>query len=180
MKHILITILLFSALYANAQFSSGNLQAAGLTCAMCTKAINTSLEKLSFIESVKADIKSSSFNITFRKEAGIDIDALRRAVEDAGFSVAKLKLTGSFNDVKIQPDTHVQINGNTFHFLNTTNQTLEGERTLVLADKNFVSDKEFRKISSSSKLNCVQSGKAGSCCTREGIPENTRVYHVTI
>lgn len=180
MKNIIITILFLSAFQANAQFSSGNLQAAGLTCAMCTKAINTSLEKLPFVESVKADIKSSSFNITFKKETRIDIDALRKAVEDAGFSVAKLKLTGSFNDLKIQTDTHVQINGNTFHFLNTSSQTLNGERTLVLADKNFMSDKEFRKISSSSKMSCVQSGKAGSCCTKEGIPENTRVYHVTI
>jgi len=39
-----------------AQISSATLQASGLTCAMCTKAINKSLEQLNFVESVKPDI----------------------------------------------------------------------------------------------------------------------------
>ena len=63
MKKLITIIALFLVIQTNAQFSSANLQAAGLTCAMCTKAINKSLEKLSFVQSVEADIKSSSFNI---------------------------------------------------------------------------------------------------------------------
>lgn len=180
MKNIIIIILLFVGLNANAQFTKANLQAAGLTCAMCTKAINKSLEKLAFIQSVDADIKTSTFNIEFKKEVNMDIDALRKAVEDAGFSVANLKITGTFNDVKVEKDAHVKIDGKTFHFLNVNSQTLSGVKTLQLTDKNFISAKDFKKYSSSSKMTCVQTGKAGSCCNKEGIAENTRIYHVTI
>src|SRR3954469_13133000 len=66
---------------AGAQFRSANLQAAGLTCAMCTKAISKSLDKLSFIQEVKPDIKTSSFNITFKEGANVDFDALEKSVE---------------------------------------------------------------------------------------------------
>ncbi len=180
MKKLITIIALFLVVQSNAQFSSANLQAAGLTCAMCTKAINKSLEKLSFIQSVEADIKTSTFNIIFKKDQSVDIDALRKAVDDAGFSVAKLKITGVFNDVKVKNDAHVQIDGKTFHFLNVSNQTLNGEKTLVIADKNFLSAKEFKKYSAATKMECLQTGKAGSCCAKEGIQENTRIFHVTI
>lgn len=180
MKKIFIIICFFAATTAHAQFTSANLQAAGLTCAMCTKAINKSLEKLSFVQSVEADIKSSSFTISFRKDANADIDALRQAVEDAGFSVAKLKLTGNFEDVKIANNAHVNIGGRTFHFLNVSSQTLSGVKTIQLADKNFLNAKEFKKYSAATKMACVQTGKAAACCSKEGIAENTRVYHVTI
>jgi copper chaperone CopZ len=180
MKKLITIVTLFLVIHSNAQFSSANLQAAGLTCAMCTKAINKSLEKLSFVETVEPDIKSSSFNIIFKKDITVDIDALKKAVVDAGFSVAKLKLTGIFNDIKVQNDAHVKISGRTFHFLNISNQTLNGEKTLILADKDFVSAKEFKKYSAATKMECLQTGKAGSCCAKEGIQENTRIYHVTI
>ena len=68
-----------------------------------------------------------------------------------------------------------------FHFLNVKEQILAGENTLTIVDKNFLSAKEFKKISASSKMNCVQTGKAASCCMSEaGIKEGARIYHVTI
>src|SRR5690242_10466487 len=93
-----VTVLILAALFAvsvNAQFTKAKLQATGLTCAMCSNAINKSLQKVSFIESVKADIKNSAFEIAFKQGAEIDIDAIKDAVEDAGFSIGKLQLTGN-------------------------------------------------------------------------------------
>ena len=180
MKNIAVIVLMLVSFNGLAQFKSANLQAAGLTCALCSRSINKSLEKLSFIQSVTPDIKSSSFSIVFKPGATVQIDEMKQAVEDAGFSVAKLKITGAFKSVKVQNDAHVTIDGRVFHFINTSNQTLEGDRTITLADKDFVSAKEFKKLSTGSKLSCVQTGKAGSCCTKEGIQANTRIYHVTI
>ena len=54
----------------------------------------------------------------------MDINRMKKAVEDAGFSVAKLKITGTFNDVKVGNDAHVRV-GATFHFINVSNQTLK-------------------------------------------------------
>jgi copper chaperone CopZ len=181
MKRLLLVIIItFAGLYSHAQFTKASLQATGLTCAMCNNAINKALQKISFVESVKSDIKNSAFNIVFKQNAEVDIDALKNAVEDAGFSVGSLKLTGTFNEIKVANEQHVQIGDKQFCFLNVNSQTLNGEATITVVDKNFMTAKEFKKISSSTKMNCLQTGKASSCCGIEGASANIRVYHVTI
>lgn len=179
-KILMITLVVCLGITANAQFKSGTLQAAGLTCAMCTKAINETLKELSFIQSVKADIKNSQFVVRFKEGATVDPDALKKAVEDAGFSIAKLKLALDFENVKVDNDSHVQIGNKTYHFLDVTSQRLDGEKTITFVDKNFVVAKEFKKYSNKTQMTCVQSGKAEGCCKKEGAAENARIYHVTI
>jgi copper chaperone CopZ len=163
---------------SKAQFTKASLQATGLTCAMCNNAINKALQTKPFIQSVKPDIKHSSFAIVFKENADIDIDEIRKAVEDAGFGVGTLKLTGNFKEVKIGNDAHVQIGDRHFHFLNVSEQTLNGEQTITIVDKDFLTAKQFRKFSEATKMKCLQSGKAGSCCP--GVAAGTRIYHVTI
>jgi hypothetical protein len=110
----------------------------------------------------------------------VDIDALKDAVEDAGFSIGSLKLTGTFNEMKIEKDQHVKIGNENFHFLNVKSQVLNGEQAITVVDKNFVTEKQFKKYSSATKMSCMQSGKAASCCIKDGIAAGERVYHVTI
>ena len=179
-KIIFFLAIILSALNLNAQFTKASLQASGLTCALCTKAINKSLEQLPFVSAVKADIKSSSFDIVFKEAVNVDIDAIRKGVEDAGFSVSRLQLTGSFNKVAVKNDAHASIEGKTYHFLSVGNRVLDGELQLTIVDKNFLSAKEFKKYSKGSSMNCVQTGKAGDCCSKAGISAETRIYHVTI
>ncbi len=179
-KLLLILIIAHSALPSHAQFTKATLQATGLTCAMCSNAVNKALQKVSFVDHIKADIKNSSFDIVFKYSSPINVDALKDAVEDAGFSVGSLKLTGNFADTKIEKDQHVNIGNEIFHFLNGANQVLHGEQTITVVDKNFVTEKQFRKNSSASKMSCFQTGKATSCCVKDGIPDGERVYHVTI
>lgn len=177
-------VLVFTALACsvlmNAQFSKATLQATGLTCAMCSNAINKALQKVPFVESVRSDIKNSSFSIVFKSGTDIDIDALKKAVEDAGFSVGSLKLTGNFSDLKVEKDKHIKLGNENFHFLNGEGQTISGEQVITVVDKNFVTEKQFKKISGSTKMNCVLSGKASSCCIKDGMAEGERVYHVII
>jgi copper chaperone CopZ len=147
---------------------------------MCSRAINNALEKLSFVESVQPDIKNSSFHVVFKPNMKMNIDQLKNAVEEAGFSVATLKLTGSFDNLAIKNDEHVEMNGNTFHFLKVKNQTLNGDREIVLVDKHFLSAREFKKYSAATQMKCVQTGKSAACCAKEGIAAESRIYHVTI
>ena len=179
-KGISLIIISLLALQMQAQFSKADLQATGLTCALCSNAINRALQKISFVESVKPDIKNSSFGIVFKKDAAVNIDALKNAVEDAGFSVGSLKLTGNFNEVKIASDQHVKIGNDQFHFLNVKSQVLNGEQTIAVVDKDFVTEKQFKKYSSATKMSCLQTGKAASCCVKDGMAPGTRIYHVTI
>lgn len=179
-KLFIVAAVLLSSLFVNAQFETASLTAAGLTCAMCTKAIYNSLEKLPAVEKVDADIKSSQFLITFKDGVSIDPDQLKNAVEDAGFSVSRLKMTGEFNHIPISNDTHVEIDGKTFHFINTPDKVLDGKQTITLVDKSYVTAKEFKKVAGSSNHPCVETGKAEKCCVKMGSTHNERIYHVTI
>ena len=87
--------MLLVVICSQAQFTKASLQATGLTCAMCSNAINKALLRVPFVESVKSDIKNSAFSIVFKTGQEVEIDALRKAVEDAGFSVGNLKMTGN-------------------------------------------------------------------------------------
>ena len=175
---ILVSVLLVPV--GQAQFSKASLQATGLTCALCSNAINKAVLKLPFVASVWADIKNSSFSIVFKEGADLDIDAIKAAVEDAGFSVGGLSLTGHFNDTRLVKDQAVTIGNEKFHFLNGDGKTLNGEQVIMVVDKNFVSEKQFKKISKESQLPCVQTGKATGACSREGMAAGNRIYHVMI
>ena len=181
MKKIGLLVLFFAfAFVAKSQFSKASLQASGLTCSMCSKAVKVALEKVPFVKEVKVDIKKQEYNIVFKENSDINFDRLKNAVEDAGFSVASLKVTGSFSGLEIQKDKHITIDGKAFHFLNGYNQQLNGENTFTIVDKNFLTEKDFKKQSSATKLECIKSGKAQNCCEKDGLNPETRVYHVII
>lgn len=162
------------------QFSKATLQASGLTCAMCSKAVKVALEKVSFVKEVKVNIKQQEYSIAFKESSKADFDELKKAVEDAGFSVASLKVTGSFSAVNVEKDKHIKLDGKNFHFINSNTQVLNGEKTFTIVDKDFLSAKEYKKHSAATKLECIKTGKAGECCVKDGIHSEERVYHVII
>lgn len=179
-KLLLLLFVVCGATQLSAQFQSATLQASGLTCAMCSRAINKSLEALPFVAGVESDIKNSAFKIRFKPSGKVSIDHLKEAVEAAGFSVATLKLQGAFNNVAVKNDEHVTINGNTFHFLKVRDQQLSGVQEIKIVDKDFVTAREFKKFSAATQMACVKTGKAEGCCKKEGPSAASRIYHVTI
>ena len=110
----------------------------------------------------------------------MNIDQLKKAVQNAGFSISTLRLTGNFVNVDVRNDEHTLINGNTFHFLNVNNQILNGIKEITIVDKNFLTAKEFHRYSAATQMSCIQTGKAAGCCKKNGIAENVRIYHATI
>jgi len=181
MKRIFLLLILANLYFIGySQFSKASLQASGLTCSMCSKAVKVALEKVPFVQEVKVNIKSQEYNMTFRQGSKADFDELKKAVEDAGFSVASLKITGNFSDVNVEKDKHIQLDGKNFHFVNSSTKVLNGEQTLTIIDKDFVSAKEYKKYSAATKLECIKTGKAANCCVKDGIHTEERVYHVII
>src|SRR5882672_2704413 len=108
MKKLIFMLLLglFTAT-VQAQFTKASLQASGLTCSMCNNAIYKALKTLPFVASVESNVKNASFEVLFKENAAADIDALKDAVEDAGFSVASFTLTGKFDNIAIGNDKHI-------------------------------------------------------------------------
>jgi copper chaperone CopZ len=180
MKQIFVSIALLLGLAGQAQVTKVSLQASGLTCSMCSNSINKSLQSVDYIEKVMSNIKTSTFEISFKPGAKVDFDQLKKKVEDAGFSVANLTATVNFNDLVIEKDQHYNVAGMNIHFLNAGGQSLTGERKLQVVDKGFVSAKAFKKNQLYTQMECYKTGVAGSCCSKAGLNAGARIFHVTI
>ena len=162
-----------------AQIKSARITASGLTCSMCSKAIFKALEKVPFAENITVDIERSSYTVKFKEGSKVILDDLKKAVADAGFSVAAMEVTASFDNALVFNDAHVQLGGSTFHFLNTERQTLQGDKTFTVVDKNYLPQSQRKKYRQYTKMACFETGVMESCCPKKETASN-RVYHVTI
>ncbi len=180
MKHILIVLVMLISLTGNAQIKKVTLQASGLTCSMCSNAINKSLQSLNFVDKVYANIQNSSFDISFKSDSQIDFDKIKKKVEDAGFFVARFTVDINLDKLDIANDAHVQYGGIAYHFLKVPNQTFSGDQTIRILDKGFVSAKEYKKNSHLTSMECYKTGTAQDCCSKSNVAKGSRIYHVTI
>jgi copper chaperone CopZ len=179
MKKISLAIVaLFLSLSSFAQIKSATLSASGLTCSMCSKAIFKALTKVSSVQKVDADIEGSKYQITFRPGATVVLDDLKKAVENAGFSVASLQVTANFPPTHLQKDAHISYGGATYHFVNVPDETISGEKTFTIVDKNFLPDGDYKRYAKMTDMKCIQTGHMEACCDKG--KAGTRVYHVTL
>jgi copper chaperone CopZ len=180
MKQLILVVTVLITTTLNAQITKVTLQASGLTCSMCSNAIYKSLKSVDFVEKVEANIKNSGFEISFKPGSKVEIDLLKEKVEDAGFFVASLKAIVQFDKTALSNDTHVDIGGAVFHFLNIQDQVADGAITIKILDKGYVTAKAFKQNSKYTTMECYKTGKAAACCAKGGLTEGSRIYHVTI
>lgn len=162
------------------QISKATLQASGLTCALCAKSIYTNLTSLECIDSVDTDLETSSFLIVFKPGIKLDIDAIRMKVEDAGFSVSKLLLRVDQEGLAIRTDQKIRIGDNVFHFIGVKSQQSPSSFEMRVIDQKFLSAKEFKKLTSGSKISCYQFSKSLPCSMPEGSGGAVGIFHVTL
>ncbi len=170
MKNLSVIILVFFSFSLQAQVKTVTIQASGLTCSMCSNSIFKALKTLDFVDKVDANIKTSSFDISFKLNADVDFDKLKAKVEGAGFFVANFTVTYHFDALAISNDKHINVDTHVFHFLNVKETVLAGDKKIRLLDKGFVSAKEFKKNSSLTKMACYKTGGENG----------KRIFHVTI
>ena len=158
----LIAAFLFSVSAYSQNITKVSLQASGLTCSMCSNAINKALKTLDFVDKIDANIKTSTFEISFKPNSKVDFEKLKNKVEGAGFSVAAFSATMHFNNMKVTGNQPVIVGDKTLQFVNIKDQTLNGPKTIKVIDKGFLSSKDYKKNSFTALGN------------------GARVYHVTI
>ncbi|RPE12412.1 copper chaperone [Chitinophaga lutea] len=181
MKFLLIAIALIGTQFtASAQYKKASLQAAGLTCAMCSNATFKALKTLPFVDKIDTDLNNTTFVLHFKPNAAVNLDQIRSKVEGAGFSVAKLTVTANFDKTKVENDAHIAFGGQTLHFLDVKPQVLQGERDITVVDKDFVSAKTFKKYKAQTQMACYETGTMAACCKPGSGTASKRVYHVTI
>lgn len=163
-----------------AQINKVLIQASGLTCSMCSNSIHKSLKTLAAVATVNANIKNSTFEISFNPNASIDIDELKKKVEDAGFFVARFEIQINVNEINVEDDAHVEWDNKLFHFIHVGQRKLKGMVTLLVLDKGYVPDKEFKRNARYTTMGCYQTGYKGPCCNDKTSSTLQRIYHVTI
>jgi copper chaperone CopZ len=163
-----------------AQYRNIEIQAAGLTCSLCSNSIQKALKSLPFVAGVRTELKSNTFYIDLRPGTTPDPDMISRSVEKAGFSVGNMTMEVKFSPVEIKNDIHTLAAGQVYHFVNVKPQKIDGWQKVKLLDKGFVLPAEAKKNAKLSGMACYKTGYAAECCTSSSIPKGKRIYHVTI
>jgi len=81
----LLAFALFSLSNANAQISKAEIRATGLTCSMCSNAINKQLKALPEVVHVETDLNTNTFTVTLNENTTISPSTFKQSVEKAGF-----------------------------------------------------------------------------------------------
>lgn len=147
----LFIALMFFVTTSKAQYDRAELQASGLTCSMCSKSIHQQLKTLSFIDSIGVNLEKATFIVFFKPNQFVDFSLLKTKVEDAGFSVATLKVFYNFSNVNTETNSAFTYNQSTFNFVETKPQILNGTLPFKIIDKGFLSAKEYKKYQKSIK-----------------------------
>lgn len=170
----IIFILFIASRVSAQQISSADLQVTGLTCSMCSQATERSLKTLDFIGSITPDLNKNVFVLTFKKDKPVNLDLIKKKVEDAGFSVGNLLATFNFNNVKVDDNGQAIANGNVYRFVNAKDKILNGAVKATVVDKNFISASAFKKKSATVKFDSYANGIG----VVNG--KKTRIYHLSI
>jgi copper chaperone CopZ len=122
-------------LQTNAQIVKAEIIATGLTCSMCSNAINKQLKSLPEVESVETDLNTNTFTVIMKAGANTNPNLFKENVEKAGFFVGSLVLTVDSKALK--------------NYINIDEKEIPNtnEFQIQVLDKGFVTDKEFKKLS---------------------------------
>ena len=134
--------MLFSAVTTNAQISKAEIVATGLTCSMCSNAIQKQLKALNEADSVSTDLNSSTFTVYLKRENSLTPKTFKERVEKSGFFIGSMIVTMPFDNLKVENNTKA---GN-YIFLDAKPQTLNGPARVKVLDKGFVTAKEFKTL----------------------------------
>ena len=134
---------------ANAQISKAELVATGLTCSMCSNAINKQFKAMPEVEKVITDLNSNTFTIFLKKENSLSPKSFKDKVEKAGFFVGSLIVTMPFDNLKVADNSTFNAKEASYVFVDTKTQTLKGEVKVKVLDKGFVTQKEYKKLEKS-------------------------------
>ena len=132
----------FTTCITNAQILKAEIVATGLTCSMCSNAIQKQLKALNEADSISTDLNSNTFTVYLKKENSLTPKTFKERVEKAGFFIGSMIVTMPFNNLKVENNTRA---GN-YIFLDAKPQTINGPTKVKVLDKGFVTAKEYKKL----------------------------------
>ena len=176
-KTILSILLVCISTTTFANFVGAKVKVTGITCSMCSNSVHKALSSLSFIEKIDVDLENAIFTLIFKQGEKVVIDEIKNKIEGAGFSVGELNADFKFSNVNVSKDYHYEFEGNTYHFVNVSDKTLDNTISIKFVDKGLISSKEYKKYVGLTSMKCIKTGKPDKCCP---VSSTKRIYHVTI
>jgi len=123
-----------------AQISKAEIRATGLTCSMCSNAINKQLKSMPEAVDVATDLNTNTFTVTLKDGNSLTPAAFKEKVEKAGFFIGSLVLTVDAETATKNPYVLVK------EVANKSKQV-----QIQVLDKGYVTDKEFKKVTKTYK-----------------------------
>ena len=138
---IVVTVLtILSSTIVNAQISKADIRATGLTCSMCSNAINKQLKSLEAVANIETDLNTNTFTVTRKEGNSLTPFTFKESVEKAGFFIGSLILTVDSKTVAKSP-----------YILVKETENIPAEVKIQVLDKGYVVDKEFKKLAKTYK-----------------------------
>ncbi|WP_026712076.1 heavy metal-associated domain-containing protein [Flavobacterium filum] len=137
---LVASIILMFSLKSNAQIVKAEIRATGLTCSMCSNAINKQLKSMPEVANVETDLNTNTFTVTLNEGYNLSPKSFKDKVENAGFFIGSLIITA-------KPETITQ----STYILVSDKPDNMNEIQFQVVDKGYVTEKEFKKLSKSYK-----------------------------
>lgn len=147
MKQLFYILLgLFITFNLKAQFISAEFGVDGLTCSACSRNVEMSIRKLTFVKDVQMDIDNTKGLVIFKDSSKASVEKIAKAIIDAGFSVRYMKATFLSDSImNISDNYSFTYNGDTYQFIRTSPLKGKKEIALTFIGKEFLSAKEYKK-----------------------------------
>ncbi|MCC9070677.1 heavy-metal-associated domain-containing protein [Flavobacterium sp. F-65] len=139
-------VLLLTGAKSYSQITKAEIMATGLTCSMCSNAINKQLKSYTEVDSIGTDLNTNTFTVYFKKDNSLEPKVLRKAVEKAGFFVGSMVLTAKFHTPTIEENTTLKVDDATYTFIDIKKPVAHEETKFRVLDKGFVTQKEYKKL----------------------------------
>lgn len=135
LKVIAALLLIVNYTNVKAQIIKAEIRATGLTCSMCSNAINKQLKTLAQVVNVETDLNTNTFTVTVSKENNLTPTVLKEKVEKAGFFIGSLIITIPTIATKSASYIYVE------------NESPNADEVQIkILDKGYVTTKEYKKL----------------------------------
>lgn len=140
LKIIAAFLLIVNVTNVNAQIIKAEIKATGLTCSMCSNAINKQLKTINQVVNVETDLNTNTFTVTVSKDNNLTPNIFKEKVEKAGFFIGSLIITVPT----------IVTRSNAYIFVENESSNAD-EVQIKILDKGYVTNKEYKKLLKSLK-----------------------------
>jgi copper chaperone CopZ len=153
----------------------------GLTCSMCSFAVEQSIRKLEFVDSFHMDLNENVATIIFKNDHFADFELLVQAVMNAGFSVRFLHASCFVENDSISAGMHIKYGSNLIHIIEWDHTILNKKVALSFIDKSTISAKKYKKYLESINMECYRTMRSTPECHSTSKNEiQVKVFHVIL